>query len=122
MPIICSFAFIAALLRAAVPSTAATAMQPAASLVAAGALPSALAAIQARNPALAASGSGVSIEALIAPPATPHKGASAWREHRDLDDIVRDWLGGGRITFYFGNNLARGDISGVKTLGLKFYF
>jgi hypothetical protein len=35
--------------------------------------------------------------------------------------MVRDWIGRG-ATFYLGNNLARGDISGVKTFGLKFYF
>ena len=39
---------------------------------------------------------------------------------RDLDDVVRDWVGGG-ATFYFGQNLARGDCSAVKTFGLKLF-
>ncbi len=40
--------------------------------------------------------------------------------HRDLDDMVRDWIGRD-VTFYFGANLASGDVSWVKTFGLKFY-
>lgn len=42
-------------------------------------------------------------------------------ERRDLDDVVRDWIGGG-ATFYLGQNLARSDVSAVKTFGLKFFF
>jgi hypothetical protein len=40
---------------------------------------------------------------------------------RDLDDVVRDGVGGG-ATFVLGSNLAKGDVSGVKIVGLKFFF
>ena len=39
---------------------------------------------------------------------------------RDLDDVVRDWVGGS-ATFYLGQNLAHGDCSAVKTFGLKLF-
>ncbi len=41
--------------------------------------------------------------------------------HFDLQDAVKHSLGG-RVTFYFGSNLASGDASGAKIFGLKFYF
>ncbi len=29
---------------------------------------------------------------------------------------------GGRVTFFFGSGLTRGDVSGARTFGLKVYF